>query len=172
MRRVDLIASGLRHLAYYSEEPRAFHGMMFCLPGLAPEQAKRLSIWFDSSLNQLQMLVSRISSRGGWTEYNRNTVAKFYAPNPLEFDDEDNRILENEFREMQDVEFPRIAEQLVRNTPADALSGEEYDELKMTFPDRTDELGTGFQARRLMDRAILTVLGFDQDRHKRILALL
>lgn len=172
MRRVDLTASGLRHLAYYSKEPRAFHGMMFCLPGLAPEHAKRLSVWFDSSLNLLQMLVSRIPSRGGWTEYHRNTVAKFYAPNPLAFDDRDNRLLEDAFEEMQDVEFPSIAEQLVRNTPADALSEEEYAELKTTFPDLTDELGTGFQARRTMDRATLTVLGVDQDRHERILALL
>lgn len=35
MRRLDLTAAGLSHLSYYSEQPRVYHGMMWCLPGLS-----------------------------------------------------------------------------------------------------------------------------------------
>lgn len=55
MRRPDLTASGTRHLAYYTGERRLFHGM-WVIPKLNPDQAKQFAVWFDSSLNLLQML--------------------------------------------------------------------------------------------------------------------
>lgn len=172
MRRIDLTASGLRHLAYYSEKPRLYHGMMFCLPGMEVQDARNLSLWSDSSLNLLQMLVSRIPSRGGWTEYHRNTVAKFYVPDPESLDAEDRSVLAETFEAVHDVEFPSIAEQLVRNTPREALTDTEKADLEQTFPAISDELGNGFLSRREIDRAVLEVVDVPRERHDRILALL
>jgi hypothetical protein len=172
MRRVDLTASGLCHLGYYSEPGRLYHGMMFCLPGLSEDDARRLSLWFDSSLNLLQMLVSRIPSRGGWTEYHRNTVAAFYVPDPLGFSNEDEGKLDSTFEEIGSVDFPSIVEQLMMNTSRDTLSDKEYAELKEAFPDKYDVLGEGFEARVKMDRSVLSVLGVPETRHDQILDLL
>jgi type I restriction-modification system DNA methylase subunit len=172
LRRVDLTASGLRHLAYYSSEPRLYHGMMFCLPGLEQSDGRNLSLWLDSSLNLLQMLVSRIPSRGGWTEYHRNTVAKFYVPDPLAIEESEERHLRRTFEEVGNVEFPSIAEQMIQNTPEEALTTEERERLKSAFPDLHNKLGDGFDARRKMDRAVLDVSGISKERHDDILALL
>lgn len=172
MRRVDLTASGLRHLGYYSGRPRLFHGMMFCLPGLSKSDSRRLSLWFDSSLNLLQMLVSRIPSRGGWTEYHRNTVAQFYVPDPTKFSESDAEHLDSTFDEVGTEEFPSIATQLVMNSGKDSLTDEEYNELKSAFPDSYEKLGEGFDPRRRIDQCVLEVLGVQEHRHDQILELL
>jgi hypothetical protein len=172
MRRVDLTASGLRHVAYYSDEPRAYHGMMFCLPGIKRETARRLCVWFNSSLNLLQMLISRIPSRGGWTEYHRNTVAEFYIPDPLGYSPEDKEALDQAFEEVRENEFPSMAQQLICNTSPSELTDSEKSELKRAFPDIHHKLGKGFDSRRTVDRAVLDVLSIDDERYEQILDLL
>lgn len=118
------------------------------------------------------MLVSRIPSRGGWTEYHRNTVAKFYVPDPTSFSDEQQRALADAFTDIQDVEFPSIAEQLVLNTSETELSNEAEQRLSDAFPDLSNKLGEGFIPRRRVDRAVLEALNIPEDRHNRILELL
>lgn len=172
MRRLDLTASGLRHTAFYSNEPRLYHGMMFCLPGIEQKDAKRLSLWMDSSLNLLQMLISRVPDRGGWTKYHRNTVEKFSIPDPEQFSSEDETLLDDTFERISSEEFPSIAEQLIRNTPEVGLTEEDRDELETAFPERSEYLGDGFDPRREMDRTILRVIDVPDDRHEKILGLL
>nr|WP_277813228.1 N-6 DNA methylase [Haloferax sp. ATB1] len=172
MRRLDLTASGLSHLAYYGDEPHLFHGMMFCLPGLEQNDARRLSMWMDSSLNLLQMLITRVPDRGGWTKYHRNTVEKFYVPDPLALDEEDESLLDSVFEEVRDVDFPSISEQLIRNTPEAALTEDEHKRLETAFPSLFEQLGDGFDARRRLDRAVLEVIDVPVKRHEEILALL
>lgn len=172
MRRLDLTASGLRHLTHYSDDPRLFHGMMFCMPGLEQEDARRLSVWMDSSLNLLQMLISRVPDRGGWTKYHRNTVEKFHIPDPRQHSEEDEALLDEAFEEVSEEEFPSIAEQLIRNTPEAGLTEEDREALKTAFPSRSEYLGEGFEPRRKMDRTILQVISVPKPRHEKILGLL
>lgn len=172
MRRIDLTASGLRHLAYFSNEPRLYHGMMFCLPGMGEENARNLSLWLDSSLNLLQMLVTRIPSRGGWTEYHRNTVEKFYVPDPLAIGREAEKELTRTFDEIGSTEFPSIAEQLIRNTPKNGLTQEEREKLEKSFPELREKLGNGFDPRKQIDRAVLKAMNVEENRHEEILGLL
>lgn len=172
MRRLDLTATGLRHLAFYSDDPRLFHGMMFCLPGMGQDDAQRLAVWMDSSLNLLQMLISRVPDRGGWTKYHRNTVEKFYIPDPKKLSEDDIAVLDHTFKSISEVEFPSVREQLIRNTPEAGLTAREHDELEAAFPDFAEYLGEGFKPRREMDRAVLEVLEVPDERHEKILALL
>lgn len=172
MRRVDLTSNGLCHLAYYSNEPRLFHGMMFCVPGMSAEDAKTLSLWMDSSLNLLQMLITRIPSRGGWTEYHRNTVEKFRIPDPTQMTADEQQRIDSLIEEIGDTEFPSITEQLVRNTPEEALSDRDKTKLRAAFPNLSEKLGDGFETRRKLDRTVMDVLEITPDRQDELLGML
>ena len=166
--RIDLTAPGTRHLAYYTDPKRVFH-RMWCVNNLTEKEAKLSSIWFDSSFHLIQMLSSRLPGKGGWTSYQGYLVSEFKLIETGKLDEEDEKTLLDVFDEVSDVEFPALVEQVTRNVNEDVLSEEEEDALEKEYPAAYEKIGDGFEPRKRIDREVLSVIGFSENRQDELL---
>ena len=130
-RRFDLSAPGTSLLAFYSETPIV--GVdMWCVKGLSRDDAKIIALWFNSTLNLLQVLITRTETRGAWMKIHDYMFNELLAPDPRKLNNKEREDLLNVFEETRDVEFPSIVEQLEKR----------------------------HKARKLVDKAWLRILGY------------
>lgn len=133
--RFDISASGTHLLAFYSEEPVTPTKMMWSIKGLHLDDAKILSLWFNSTLNIIQILAERVETRGAFLEIFQYILKNFMILDPYTLSRREKEILLNIFNEIKDIEFPSIMTQLK----------------------------TAFPIRRKIDEAILKVIGFSKE---------
>ncbi|UBF19622.1 type IIG restriction modification enzyme [Halorubrum tailed virus 10] len=165
---VDLTAPGTSHIVYFTSKPRVSH-RMWMHSDLNEAESKVLSLWFDSSFGLLQMLLTRVPGRGGWTKYRKYTQNRFYTIHPNRLSDEDKELLMDCFEDVHDVEAPSLVKQMASNVNPDNLSDEQTAALERHFPEAEDELGDGFEPKKTLDETILSVLGFEETRMEEIL---
>ncbi|MBS7611474.1 hypothetical protein KEJ27_04620 [Candidatus Bathyarchaeota archaeon] len=139
-RRFDLSARGTKHLAFYSTTP-IFGVDMWSITGFSDEDAKIFALWFNSTLNLLQMIIHRTETRGAWMKLHEYQIRDSMMLNLKELTSEQRRYLLDLFDKLKKQEFPSIFEQL-----------------KSKFPLRVE-----------IDKAILRVLGFGDDEINRTL---
>lgn len=161
LRRVNLTAPGTRHLAYYSDEKRAFHGTLWVATSLTKEQAKILSMWFDSSYHLLQLLLNRTPGEGGYTEYHKYAVEDFEVLDLEQLRPEVLESLLGAFDYASTVEFPPLFEQFALNTPEKMITSQDMQRLEKAYPGLGSDIGDNFAARRAVDTAIGEVLPID-----------
>ena len=139
-RRFDISSSGTIFLAYCSEIPMV--GVdMWSIQGISDDDAKILSLWFNSTLNLLALLIYRTETRGAWMKLHEYAMNEMQLLDPKKLKKyERNRLLQR-FETIKNVSFPNILEQL-----------------KGKFPPRVE-----------MDKAVFRVLGFGDDEIDRIL---
>jgi len=139
-RRYDLSAPGTKHLAFYSSIP-TFGIDMWDVAGFNEENAKIMTLWFNSSINILQMLINRTETRGAWMKLHQYQIRDSMIPNLRTLTSEERKNLLDLFNKLKKQEFPSILEQL-----------------KIKFPLRVE-----------IDRAVLSMLGFGDAEIDRIL---
>ncbi|RLF09493.1 MAG: hypothetical protein DRJ98_08050 [Thermoprotei archaeon] len=110
-RRFDLSAPGTCLLAYYSDRPVV--GVdMWCIKGLSGDDAKISTLWLNSTLNILQVLVHRTETRGAWMKIHDYMLDKFMLPSIKGLNKRDLELLLEVFDEVKHHSFPSILKQL------------------------------------------------------------
>jgi len=110
-RRFDISATGTRALALYSEKPMV--GVdMWSIKGLSKDDAKIISLWFNSSINLLALLINRTETRGAWTKLHEYAMKEMLLLDPKKLTKEEREQLLQFFGSVRNVPFPSILEQL------------------------------------------------------------
>jgi len=140
VRRFGLSRPGTRLLAYFSSLPAAPTGIMWSIKGISSNDAKILTVWFNSSVNILQLLLNRIETSAAWMELHKYALNDLCVLNPLALSRTQKIKLVDLFEKIKSESFPSI-----------------YNQIKY-----------GFWAREEIDRAILSYLGFTNVDAKRL----
>jgi len=110
-RRLYLSSRGTCAVAFYSEEPIV--GINFwSLLDLENEDAKILAVWFNSSLNILQLLYIGVACEGPWMTLHKYMLNNLFVLNPKKLTKKERRKLLTVFEEIKNVALPSITEQL------------------------------------------------------------
>ncbi|MFQ6086460.1 MAG: class I SAM-dependent DNA methyltransferase [Candidatus Bathyarchaeia archaeon] len=139
-RRFDISAKGTTLIAFYSSTPMV--GVdMWSIKGITDGNAKILTIWFNSTLNLLATLVYRTETRGAWMKLHEYAMKETSILNPDVLSQNDRKTLLDLFDDIKSESFPSLLQQL------------------------TDR----FPLRVKIDKAVLKILGFGDDKIDRIL---
>jgi tRNA1(Val) A37 N6-methylase TrmN6 len=133
-RRFNLSAKRTHLLAFYSQEPTTGQNL-WSLKEVDNDEAKVLTLWFNSTLNLLQVYLGRMETEGAWMEINDAMINDFFVLAVDRLARNQKRQLIGLFNKMKDIEFPSILEQLK----------------------------TRFTPRRELDIALLQVMGFSSE---------
>jgi hypothetical protein len=117
VRRADLSAPGTSLLAFYSQEAVAPPGVAWLIK-VSDDEAKILSLWFNSSINLLQILLNRKETRGAFMQVDEYVLKKFRVPDLKKLSRNELKFLIRVFESVKDVEFPDILHQLKTKYPA------------------------------------------------------
>lgn len=140
VRRMDISAPGSSLLAFYSSIPVAPPGITWALTIASEDDAKILTMWFNSSINILQTLINRKETRGAFLQVDKYTLEEFQILDPRRLSKLEKSLLLSTFQK-QKIDLPSILDQL---------------KMKKT-------------ARIEIDKAVFKVLGFGDDEIDRIL---
>jgi len=80
-RRFDLSAIGTKLLAFFSGE-RTTGQNLWTLMDIKEDEAKILTLWFNSTPNLLQVYLQRTETRGAWMEINKGMIMDFILLDP------------------------------------------------------------------------------------------
>jgi len=139
-RRLDISAVGTHAIAFYSAIPMV-GAHMWSIKGMKGEYAKLFTLWLNSSLNLLSLLVYRTETRGAWMVIHSYAIGEYLVLNPEKLTRNERETLLSLYARLQNFSLPSILEQL-----------------KSRFPARVD-----------VDRAILKILGFSEDEANQLL---
>jgi Glu-tRNA(Gln) amidotransferase subunit E-like FAD-binding protein len=114
---------------------------MWSIKGFGDAEAKIFALWFNSTLNILQLLTNRTETRGAWMKLHEYQIRDSVALNPKALKKEEKEALLDLFEKLKNHEFPSILEQL-----------------RMRFLARVE-----------IDMAILDILGYSEDEAKQLL---
>jgi len=142
-RRLNISAPGTCLLAFYSSIPAAPPGVTWTI-NVPSQEAMLLTLWFNSSLNIIQMLIRRKETGGAYLQIDEYTLEKLKALNPTELSSSERKMLLGIFEQIKNEEFPGILEQLK----------------------------TRFLPRIKIDKAIMKVLGFADEEIEKALNFL
>jgi type I restriction-modification system DNA methylase subunit len=139
-RRFDISAPGTRFISYYSSTPLV--GVdMWSIAGISEAEAKILALWFNSVLTLLSIIVRRTETRGAWMKFHEYMLKDSWILNPKTLSSDDRKLLLTLFDTIKDTPFPSILEQL----------------------------RTRFAPRVEIDKAILKILGFNDEEVNQLL---
>jgi type I restriction-modification system DNA methylase subunit len=110
-RRFNLSASGTHFLAYYSREPTTGQNL-WSLKGANDEEARILSLWFNSTLNLLQVYLQRVETEGAWMEINDGMLNSFLLLDIGSLSKNEKKQLLDLFEKIGMTESPSILDQL------------------------------------------------------------
>jgi hypothetical protein len=110
-RRFDFSAIGTHFLAFYSDEPTTGQNL-WSIKKINQDQAKILTLWFNSTPNLLQIYLQRIETRGAWMEINDAMINDFLLLDIALLRKNEQQLLLDLFEKMKNIEFPSILEQL------------------------------------------------------------
>ena len=130
-RRFNLSAVGTHFLAYYSKTPTTGQNL-WSLKGANDDEARILSLWFNSTLNLLQVYLNRVETEGAWMEINGGMLNDFLLLNIGSLDKSEKKRLLSLFEKTGKIEAPSLL----------------------------DQLKTKFSPRKEMDTALLQLLGY------------
>jgi len=139
-RRLDISAVGTSAIAFYSSIPTV-GAHMWSIKGADDECAKVITLWLNSTLNLLSMLVNRTETRGAWMVIHSYAIGKCLVLNSEMLTRDERETLLNLFIKSHSCSFSSILEQL----------------------------RTAFAPRVEIDKAILKILGFNDDEINQLL---
>lgn len=134
VRRTDISARRTHALAFFSSNLIAPSGLAWAVK-TEDESARILCLWFNSTLNVLQLLLERKETRGAFLQLDEYVLEELKAPDLTKLSDSEIDQLLNVFEKVRDVELPSILDQLKRKNPY----------------------------RQAIDRAWLEILGYEGD---------
>jgi hypothetical protein len=158
---------GTNLFAYYSNPPRVFPNMMICLRDLSDDEAKIWSLWFNSTINFVQVLLERVPT--GWSKVRQYVLDELKVLSIENLSaDEKNRLL-SVFENVRHEDFPCVWVQLARNLNHDKIPKDKLEKYLQHFEGIQDEFGKIFEPRLKIDRAIMTVLGIEEEAQQDLL---
>lgn len=142
--------------AYYSNPPRVFPNMAICIKNLKDEEAKIWALWFNSSVNFVQLIIERVPT--GWSKVRQYVLEelKVLAVDKLSKDEKD--LLLSIFEEISQEEFPSIWVQIARNLKPELIPESKLNAFVEHFKGIKEEFNKGFIPRLKIDKAILNIL--------------
>lgn len=170
--RFNLGASGTRLLSYFDRDGRVWARDPSTLIGPTGYVAIYLCMYFNSTLNLLQVLVERAPQEGNFTQIHQYILEEdFVIPNPQDLSEEEMKNVKETWKELKHVEFPSLITQLAMEVEREKLEPFEVDLLEIVLDD-TSKIGEGFPHRRKMDEQILKTLGYKEDEINKTLEIL
>ncbi len=118
IRRFDLSAPGTILFSHYSPKDFAASKMMYCFKDISESNAKILTLWFNSTLNVLQLFLDRTETRGAFIGFSKYALLDTYVLNPLELNKEQKDSFLHLYDKIKETEFPSLLEQLKEKFPA------------------------------------------------------
>lgn len=143
-RRFDVSGVGTMLFAWYSPSPMTGTGLMWSIKGLPPEVAKIFTLWFNSTPSILQMFLERVETRGVWMQLHKYALNDLMVLNPTTLSECQTRLMHEIFDKVRKERFPSFLTQLKKK----------------------------FSVRVEIDKAILSILGFEDDEINEILDFL
>jgi hypothetical protein len=113
VRKFDMAAPGTTHLAYYSDDlavPAEMWGITSA--SLPKDDAKILTLWYNSTPNLIQMFIGRTETRGTWMKLDVSMIKDSLILNPDDLSKSEKRGLVSVFNKLSKQEFPSIMNQL------------------------------------------------------------
>ncbi|MHA2204018.1 MAG: Eco57I restriction-modification methylase domain-containing protein, partial [Candidatus Hodarchaeales archaeon] len=80
-RRFDMCATGTSLFSYFSKGKRAPPGVMWSILRLSCDDAKILCLFFNSTLNTIQIFLNRVETRGSWMQLHEYVIKGLKIPN-------------------------------------------------------------------------------------------
>ncbi|MHA1284755.1 MAG: N-6 DNA methylase [Promethearchaeota archaeon] len=114
-RRVNLAAPGTKLLGFYSSNSRVPSKLFWTIKGESLEDLKILSLWFNSSIHLLQIIINRIETGGAYIEIGKYSFNSMYCLDLNNLNLKEKQELLELFDKVKDVEFPSILKQLKDN---------------------------------------------------------
>jgi tRNA1(Val) A37 N6-methylase TrmN6 len=139
--RFDISATGTSALAFFSEDPIVGGGTMCSFKRMPKQDAKIISLWLNSTMNLLQIILQRKETRGAWMRVHHYMFDELQIINPTYLDQEQKKLLYEVFDKEAKQFLPSILNQLKDKNPV----------------------------RSSIDRAFLKILGFSEEETKEIL---
>lgn len=113
--RFDISAINTMLMAFYSKQKKVFGGVTWAATKINEEDAKILSIWFNSSLNILQLIMERYPTRGAWPEIHKYIYEQIMVINPSKLSNPEKKGLLKLFGEVKKIKFQPLWKQLTMN---------------------------------------------------------
>lgn len=110
--RIDITAIGTHNLAFYSNEKMFFGGSLWEADIEDDAQNRLLCLWFNSTLNLLQVLTERKETRGGWMWLDDYILRDFVMPDLANLTQKEISTLLEAFSRCGKKSLPSILEQL------------------------------------------------------------
>jgi len=133
--RFDMSASGTSLPSFYCDEPFVGTNQFWCIRGPEGDLAKCLTLWLNSTLNILQLLILRRETRGAWMQVDEYALNKAIVPDL-------SKLSKSEMDELLGI-FEKVA--------------------TINYPSIMDQLTEKHWARELVDEAWLRTLGYEGD---------
>ncbi|MHA2243590.1 MAG: Eco57I restriction-modification methylase domain-containing protein [Candidatus Hodarchaeales archaeon] len=159
-RRFDISSSGTFLFSFFSKEKRAPPGVMWAIPNLSREDAKILSLYFNSTFNILQIFLHRVETRGAWMQLHEYVIKDLKLPNITLWTEEERFPFYQLFEEIKNYEFPPLWQQLAMNIPVSEITHQDHDLLKNQYSNFDIIVGSKFVPRKKLDYLILNRLRF------------
>lgn len=166
--RLDISASGTSLMSFFNSKGIIWARTPAAVLNLKTVEAKLLNLWLNSTFGIAQIIIERMPTRGAYFQLHNFIIEEMMVPKldkiqVNEFKDKNAEDLISEiFDRVKDIKFPSIVEQLVR-----LCSGE--DRLLRGNVERTfgkniaAQIGTGFEARIIIDTEVLKLIGYNKD---------
>ena len=112
IRRFDLGSPGTIHLGYYSSVPRTPTGLTWVFRDLDKDLMKLITLWNNSTIHLLQVFLNRKETRGGFMAVDSYNFESYIIINFSKLTEKQKIKGLNLFKELKDIKFPSILEQL------------------------------------------------------------
>lgn len=110
-RRFNISANKTCHLAFCSTTPTSGNNL-WSFTNLSDEKSKILTLWFNSSINLLQVLIRRIETEGPWMEINEGMLSDFLTLDPSIIKERDKAEFLQLYEEIGQTRFPALMTQI------------------------------------------------------------
>ncbi|MFX1505369.1 MAG: class I SAM-dependent DNA methyltransferase [Promethearchaeota archaeon] len=158
-RRFDISASGTSLFSFFSKDKRTPSGVMWSIIDIKINDAKILCLYFNSTLNLLQIFLNRVETRGAWMQLHEYVIKDLKVPNINDWHLEKKIPFFRLFDELSKEEFPPLWQQLAMNVSLSDITQEHYELLKDQFQKFDQVVGTKFIARRKIDALFFNSTG-------------
>jgi len=85
---------------------------MWSIQGLSEDEVKILTLWFNSSINLLALLINRTETRGAWTKLHEYAMKEMLLLDPKKPKKQERDQLLQFFESVKNMAFPSMLEQL------------------------------------------------------------
>jgi len=124
--RFNMSAVGTSLVSFYSDEPIIGTNQFWCIMGPRDNYVKILTLWMNSTINLIQMLMIRRETEGAWLQIDEYALKNALMPDPNKLSIHEVRELLTLFKKVGKVEMPSILEQLKEKHPTRKLIDETW----------------------------------------------